>query len=318
VPHRGQLPVQRRAVDLHRGEAAEHQVVAHRQPAQDPGRHASRDRRADRGARAQLDRRLRGQGWVPGRQVIRERVARAAARLPHDERRRGQFQQGKGAGPVRPAVRGRHHDQQLVVAHVPHRQARGQVRGLDEAQLRLLVADEVDHDGAVGDQQLDDGRGEAAIGFGGTQLDKPVRDQVLGVGLAGGDREAVRDAGPDRDDARLEPVRGVQHLLGPAEHESPLVGEVRADRRAGQQVQPGRALQRAHPCRQRLLGGADRGRRGRHRAVPPDLAEHAQRAQVTHGLGPGRLGPGRLGPGRLGSGRIRHGHRYQARSRSRQ
>jgi len=107
---------------------------------------------------------------------------------------------------------GRGDHQQLVVAQVLGDQVRRQVRGLDEAEPGLARPDQVKHPGGVGDGQLDHGRrvargllgsvlpGRCALGaarFGpraldAAQFDQPVRHQVLGDGLAGGDGEPVR------------------------------------------------------------------------------------------------------------------------------
>jgi hypothetical protein len=132
---------------------------------------------------------------------------------------------------------GRGDDEQLVVAHVLYDQVRRQVRGLDEAEPRLSGADQLEHAGGVGDGELDDGRrvvcrlpGAGLLNTGllnTAEFDEPMRDQVLGDRLAGRDGKPVRHPGPDRAQARLQPVGGVEHVFRPADHQPALLGEVR-------------------------------------------------------------------------------------------
>jgi hypothetical protein len=163
------------------------------------------------------------------------------------------------------------------------------MRGLDEAKPGLAAADQLEHAGRVGDGELDDGGRVARLLDAGlldpAQFDQPVRHEVLGDRLAGGDREPVRHSGPDRAQARLEAVGRVEHVLGPADHEPALLGEVRPGRRPGEQRHPHRPFQGAHPRRQRLLGDAQHRRGGGDRPLPAHLAQRPQRPQVMHGLG---------------------------------
>jgi hypothetical protein len=92
---------------------------------------------------------------------------------------------------------GRADHEHLVVAHVRRHQVAGHMRGLDKAEPRLDVPDKLDHRGGVGDGELHDGRRVvrgplAHAQFARPQLDQPVRHEVLGDGLAGGDRQPVR------------------------------------------------------------------------------------------------------------------------------
>jgi len=247
--------------------------------------------------------------------MIGQRVPRPAAGLPHDQRRRRDLGQPQRPAAARPGVTGRGHHEQFVVADMLRDQVRRQMRGLDEAEPGLAVADQLEHAGRVGDGELDDGgrvarrvlgrvrpdidvrvaalRGVACPLAGlraaglldGAELDQPVRYQMLGDRLTGGDGEPVRHPGPDRAQAGLEAVGGVEHVLRPADHEPALLGEVRPRRRPGEQRHPRRPLQGPHPRRQRLLGDAEHRRGGGDRPLPAHLAQRPQRPQVVHGLG---------------------------------
>jgi hypothetical protein len=184
---------------------------------------------------------------------------------------------------------GRGDHQHLVVAQVRRHQAGRQVRGLDEAEPRLNVPDELDDPGGVGHGELHDGRAviRRLLGTGLldiAQFDQPVRDEVLGDGLAGGDGQPVRHPGPDGPQPRLEPVGGVEYLLGPADDEPSLLGEVGAGRGAGEQRDAHGPLKCPHPGRQRLLRDAEHPGGGRDRSLPAHFAQRPQRAQVVHRL----------------------------------
>jgi len=115
----------------------------------------------------------------------------------------------------------------LVVAQVRRHQVGRQVRGLDEPSRTFTSLTSSMTLVEFGDGELHDRR--CLLGAGlldVAQLDQPVRHEVLGDGLARGDRQPVRHAGPHRPQPCLEPVGGVKHVLGPAHDEAPLLGEV--------------------------------------------------------------------------------------------
>ena len=106
---------------------------------------------------------LGAQRRVLGGEMIGQRVPGPAAGLPHDQRRRGDLGQPQRPAAARPRVTGRGHHEQLVVAHMLGDQVRRQMRGLDEAEPGLAVADQLEHAGRVGDGELDDGRRVARL-----------------------------------------------------------------------------------------------------------------------------------------------------------
>jgi deferrochelatase/peroxidase EfeB len=318
-PDGGELPLKRRAGDLDGDQAAEDEVIADGQPAEHAGADARRDRRTHGGARAELHRDPRAQRRVLRGEVVGQRVPCPAAGLPHDQRRGGDLGQRQRAAAARPRVTRRGDHEHLVVPQVRGHQAGRQVRGLDEAEPDLDVPDELDDPGGVGHGELHDGLGAVRrrpragvprvclprvclprvcqprvcqhsagpLGRGlldAAQLDQPVRYQVLGDGLAGGDGQPVRHPGPDGPQPRLEAVGGVEHVLGPADDEASLLGEVRPGRGAGEQGDAHGSLQGAHPGGQRLLRNAEHGGGARDGPLPAHLAQRPQRPQVMHGL----------------------------------
>jgi hypothetical protein len=185
---------------------------------------------------------------------------------------------------------GRGDHEHLVVAQVHRHQVGRQVRGLDEAEPHLNVPYQLDDPGRVGHGELHHGRsvirrlrgaglpspGLLGAGlFDAAQLDQPVGHEMLGDGLAGGDGQPVRHPGPDRPHPGFKPVGGVEHVLGPADDEAALLGEVRADRRPGEQGDVHGTLKGPHPGRQRLLRDAEHRRGGGDGPVPANLAQRA-------------------------------------------
>jgi hypothetical protein len=283
-PDGGQLPGQHRTGDLDGDEPAEHEVVPDGEPAEYPGSDPGRDGRPDGGAGAELHGDRGAQRRVLGRQVVGQRVPGPAAGFPHHQRCRGDLGEGQRPPAARPRVARRGDDEQLIVAqHLGH-EVRWQVRCLDEAEVGPGLADQLDHAGGVGDGQLDHGRLVTGGLFRGAQLDEPVRHEVLGDGLAGGDGEPVRHPGPDRAQAGLEAVGGVEHVFRPADHEPALLGEARPRRRAGEQDHAHGALQGAHAGGQRLLGDAEHAGGGGDGPLPAHLAQRPQRPHVVHRL----------------------------------
>jgi len=212
-PDRSQRPGQRRAFHDDRDEAAEHEVVAHREPAQRPGRDVPRDRRADRGAGAELGSRFGVQRRSVRGKPLRQRITGAAAGLAHHQRRRRQFLEAERPTPARPRVRRCDDHDELIVAQRHGRQVGRQSRRLDESELMRPGAHQLDHPAAVPHGEIDRRRLDGVRLLRRAQRDKPTGQQALGDGLTRGDRQPGRATRSEGADAGIEACRRGQHLL---------------------------------------------------------------------------------------------------------